>query len=299
MKNVVKTGIACCVAALAGASPTSADEGIFGYTRGSETLPKGAVDFEQWFTSRNGKGVGSYRALDTKTEFDYGVTDRFQVSAALFGLGIRTRDIRLDAYIPKDEEYTLRPAGIEGAIKYNYLSPAKDDIGLSQYTSLTYFSRDVHSGQDKDSYSFETMLIVQKYYLEGEVVVAGNLGFEATHAKRAAIGGLPADFEWPTHPEMELEVTVAAAVSYRFAPNWFAGVDVFYQTEHETEVGQERWSLQIGPTVHYGGQRWWATFTWMPQIRGGGTFYEGQTDRNLHLIEKTRQELRFKIGYNF
>ncbi|MBI1394698.1 MAG: hypothetical protein GC151_01870 [Betaproteobacteria bacterium] len=276
-----------------------ADEGIFGYTRGAETLPRGSWDLEQWFTSRDDKGVGTYHALDTKTEVDYGVTDRLQVSAALFGLGIRTEGVRIDAYIPKDEKYTFRPAGIEGALKYNYLSPAKDDVGLSQYVSLTYFNRDVHSGQAKDSYSFETMLIVQKYYREGEVIVAGNLGLEATSARRHPIGGLPPDFEWPTHPEMEIEVTAAAAISYRFAPNWFIGADVFYQTEHETEVGQERWSLQIGPTLHYGSQKWWASLTWMPQVRGGGTFYAGQTYGDLHLIEKTREEVRLKFGYNF
>jgi hypothetical protein len=276
-----------------------ADEGIFGYVRISETLPKGAWDFEQWFTSRSDKDTGYYRALDTKTEFDYGVTDRLQASAALFGLGINTQDIRINAYIPADEKYSWKPAGFEASVKYNYLSPAKESLGLSQYASLGYFGRDVHSGQSKDSYSFETILIAQKYFMEGQVITAGNLGIEATSAKRAPIAGLPADFEWPTNPEMEIEITAAAGVSYRFAPNWYIGGELFYQTEHETVVGQERWSLQAGPTLHYGGKRWWATLTWMPQLRGGGTFYDGQVDTSLHLIEKTKQEIRFKVGYNF
>lgn len=294
---------ACCLLLL---SPwllfpvaTPADEGLFGYVRGSETLPKGAWDFEQWFTSRTGKDVGTYQALDTKTEFDYGVTDRFQVSGAMFGLGINTQDIRINAYVPADASYPWKPSGLEGSVKYNFLSPAKDDIGLSQYTSLSYFSRDMHSGQDKDSYSFETILILQKYFMEGELIAAGNLGLEATSAKRAPIAGLPDDFEWPTHPEMEIEVTVSGGLSYRFAPSWFVGAEFFYQTEHETVVGQERWSFQAGPTLHYGAEKWWATLTWMPQLAGGGTFYDGQVNTNLHLIEKTVQEIRFKVGYNF
>ena len=39
--------------------------------------------------------------------------------------------------------------------------------------------------------------------------------------------------------------------------------------------------------------------TWTPQLRGGGLMYPGQTDTSLHLIEKTKQEIRFKIGLNF
>ena len=276
-----------------------ADEGLFGYVKGAEPLPKGALDFEQWATWRGDKGAGSYNAIDWKTELEYGVTDRFAVSAAFFGLSINTSGLLIDAYLPKDEKYGWKPAGFEAAIKYNYLSPAKDDIGLSQYVSLSYFGRDVNSGQRKDVYSFETFLILQKYFMDGQMVAAGNLGIEATSATRKPIDGLPEDFEWPTTPEMEIEVTASAALTYRFAPNWFIGGEVFYQTEHETVVGQERWSIQAGPTIHYGSKGWWATLTWLPQLRGGGLTYPDQTDTNLHLIEKTKQEVRLKIGLNF
>jgi len=65
---------------------------------------------------------------------------------------------------------------------------------------------------------------------------------------------------------MEIEFTASAGLTYRFAPNWFIGAEVFYQTEHETVVGQERWSLQAGPTIHYGGKSWWAALSWMPVL---------------------------------
>ena len=277
----------------------SADEGLFGYVKGAEPLPKGAWDFEQWVTVRSDKGEGHYTAWDTKTEVEYGVTDRFATSFAIFGLGIDTHGLLIDAYLPKDEKYAFKPAGVEASFKYNFLSPAKDDIGLSQYFSLSYFRQDVNSGQRKDVYSAEGFLLLQKYFMEGQLVAAANLGLEATSATRKPIDGLPEDFEWPTTPEMEIEFTASAGLTYRFAPNWFIGAEVFYQTEHETVVGQERWSLQAGPTLHYGGKSWWATLSWMPQLRGGGLDYPGQTDTNLHLIEKTKQEVRFKIGLNF
>ncbi|HZX27300.1 MAG TPA: DUF6662 family protein, partial [Telluria sp.] len=69
--------------------------------------------------------------------------------------------------------------------------------------------------------------------------------------------------------------------------------------EFETEVGQERWSWFAGPTLHYGGKSWWATLTWFQQIRGGGEKFAGQDDNDLHLIEKTKQEVRVKFGFEF
>ena len=127
----------------------------------------------------------------------------------------------------------------------------------------------------------------------------GNGGLEATYARRKAIDNLPAGFEWSTDPEMEIELKVGTGLTYRFAPGWFFGLETQYETEFETDVGQERWSVFAGPTLHYAGQQWWATLTWFKQLRGGGERYDGQTYDNLHLIEKTKNEVRLKVGYNF
>ena len=162
----------------------SADEGLFGYVKGAEPLPKGAWDGEQWFTWRGGKGQGSYNALDTKTEVEYGVTDRFSTGVAFYGLGINTSGLMIDAYLPGDKKYPWRPAGVEASVKYNYLSPAMDDIGLSQYTAFNYFWYDVNSGFRKNVYSFETILIAQKYFLDARLIAAANLGIEA-HERHA------------------------------------------------------------------------------------------------------------------
>lgn len=276
-----------------------ADEGVFGYVRTAEILPKKEWDFEQWFTWRGDKGEGTYNALDTKTEFEYGFTDKLQGGAELYGLGINTSGLTIDAYLPKDESYPWKPAGVAAALKYNFLSPVKDSIGIAQYIELSYFWLDTNSGQAKDVWSIEGILIGQKYFLDGELNLAGNIGVEATTAKRQPIAGLPEDFEWPTHNEMEIELTLSAAISYRLAPRWFIGAEIFWQNEQETVVGTERWSLQLGPTLHYAAKSWWATLTWMPQVAGGGLTYPEQTNTNLHLIEKTAQEVRFKIGINF
>jgi len=298
MKKSIKWSVVALSCGLALSQFAYSDEGLFGYVKGAEPLPKGALDFEQWFTWRGGKDLGSYNALDTKTELEYGITDRFAASIAMWGLGINSSGLMIDAYIPGDKKYPWRPDGIEAAVKYNYLTPALDDFGLAQYTSLSYFWYDVNSGYRKNVYAFETFLLAQKYFLDGQLVWAGNLGIEADSATRQPIQGLPEDFEWPLTPEMEIAITISTGLTYRIFSNWFVGAEIFYQTEHETVVGQERWSLQAGPTIHYAAKDWWATLTWMPQLVGGGTPFPGQT-YNQQLIEKTSQEIRFKIGINF
>lgn len=276
-----------------------ADENLFGYIRGAETLPKGSFELYETLTQRSDKGTGSYRALDSETELEYGVTDKFTAAIELNGQAIRSEGILIDGYMPKDIDSGMRLSGIGARFKYNFLSPAIAPVGLSATAALEHAWLDHHSGQDKKSYSAEFGLQAQKYFLDGELIWVGNLGLEATHAKRAAINNLPAGFDWPTDPEMEVELKAGTGLSYRFAPGWFAGVEALWEQEHETEVGLERWSLFAGPSLHYGGKDWWATFTWLPQIRGGGEQFTEQGDFNLHLIEKTKQEVRLKVGFNF
>jgi len=294
----VRVALPAMLACLGFATGASADENLFGYVRGAEPLPRGALELYQITTHREDKGTGHYSAWDSSTELEYGFTNKLAGAVALKAMAIDVSGLMIDAYVPKDEKYGLKFSGGEAELKYNFLSPAKDGLGLAYYFSFSYTTLDPHSGQPKYTASFEQKLLAQKYFLDGQLILAGNLGLESTRAKRSAIAGLPADFEWPTEPEMEIAFNAGLGLSYRFAPNWFIGAEVFYEQENETEVGLERWSLQAGPNLHYGSQKWWATLTYLPQIEGGPS-YPGQPDDGLHLIEKTKYETRLKFGVNF
>ena len=278
---------------------TWADENLFGYVKGAETLPKGGQELYQWVTNRSDKGAGHYSAFDYKTEYERGITDKFNASVALKAMSLDTSGIIIDGYMPADRKFGFKVSGLEVGGKYNFLSPASEPIGLSNQFELSYSAIDPHSGQDKDTLSFENMLIAQKYFMDASLIWVGNLMFEGTYAKRSHINNLPEGFEWPTKPEMELEVQIGTGLSYRFAPNWYGSIETQYETEFETEVGQERWSWFLGPSVHYGAKDYWVTATWFPQLRGGRETFEEQDDKNLHLIEKTKNEFRLKFGYNF
>jgi len=227
------------------------------------------------------------------------VSDRFQVSGEFNMMSIDTSGLLIDGYLPGDKKFGLRPQGLEFGMKYNFLSAAKDDFGLSATAAFETAWIDPHSGQDKREYEFETQLQAQKYFMEGQLVVLGNLGLRAAYEKRAPIADLPPDFDWPTDPEMEINLKLGGGVTYRFAPGWYIGGEFVRESEYETEVGLERWSTFAGPTLHWAGEKWWGTFTWFQQIKGGGEMYAGQVDTDLHLIEKTKKEVRLKIGYNF
>lgn len=276
-----------------------ADESLFGMLKGAETLPKDALEIVQHVTRRSDKGQGTYEAIDSKTELEYGITDRATAAVYLLGQSIRTEGLLINGYLPKDEAYGLRASGLEASIKYNFLSPAMDDFGLAGYFATSYSWLDPHSGQDKKKLTFELEMLMQKYFMDGELIWVGNVGLESTLAQRGAIADLPEDFEWSTDPEMEIGFKAGTGLSYRVAPNWFVGGEVVYDTEFETGVGQERRSVQAGPTVHYGSKDWWFSLSYLPQISGGGEKYDGQSNENLHLIEKTKQEIRLKLGFNF
>jgi opacity protein-like surface antigen len=299
-----------------------ADENLLGYISGTETLPQGANEAYLVVTHRWDKGDGNfpvgsgdYSAYDYVLDYERGITDRFTGTLELKGQSIDTSGLVIDGYLPGAESYGFKVSGIEGKVKYNFLSMAKDEIGLSTTFSLQQSWLDPHSGKDKDTTNFEVALQLQQLYLDDQLSLMLNTGLEGTYAKRdpldadtqasanaalQSITGDPAaEFEWPTEPEMEIEFNLGLGASYRFAPNWYAGLETQYQTEFETEVGQERWTWFAGPTIHYGSEQWWATLTWFAQIRGGKEQYIDQSPDDLHLIEKTEQELRLKLGYNF
>lgn len=297
------------------ALPAAADENLLGYVAGAETLPQGASDAYFTATRRWDKGRGDYTAHDYTAEYEYGLTHRLTGGIELKGQSIDAGGLVIDGYMPGAESYGIKASGVEARLKYNFLSPAKDGLGLSTTFSLQQSWLDPHSGKDKDVTKFELGLQLQKLLLEDQLSLMLNTGLEGTYAKRAALdaatqagadaemqaltGDPSASFEWPTEPEMEIEFKLGGGAAYRFAPNWYVGAEALYETEFETEVGQERWSVFAGPSIHYGGEKWWATLTWFEQLAGGKEQYINQADDSLHLIEKTKHELRFKLGYNF
>ena len=90
----------------------------------------------------------------------------------------------------------------------------------------------------------------------------------------------------------------ALGASYRFAPGWFVGVEGRIRSEYPEFDGhtQEHSVLFVGPSLHYGAERWWTTVSWGYQVWGYGV---DEPVHNKSYLEETRNEYRFKVGFNF
>jgi hypothetical protein len=257
-----------------------ADENYFGYTYGSEILPKGHAEIYQWMTARTGKGQGSYRALDLQTEFEYGFADRIQGS---FYLNASNHNI---AGVTEFTDHSrFRWNGLQASVKYSAMSPYKDGVGLAFYLEPGYKRYNQNSGDRTDTFFLEPKIIVEKHFLDDTVVWATNFSgeFEREHNLEKTA--------W----ESELELQASTGLSYRFVQNWYAGIEALgtssFEHMHLDALGE--YAIFAGPNLHYANRRWWATLTVFPQLTG---WPETKGGRDLAHFEKL--QVRLKIGVN-
>jgi Family of unknown function (DUF6662) len=269
-------------AALCAGGAARADENLFGYVYGADTTPRGEWELYQWITNRTGKVDGTYRAFDLRTEVETGLTDRTQLSLYLNGSAQRISGV--PGFTDRDRR------GLDGAsleVKSMLLSPYKDPIGLAVYLEPGYSRAAKITGDRVNEYELEAKVIVQKNFLEDRLVWSTNYTWELEFEREAAA----TDFEG------ELAEELTSGLSYRFAPNWFAGVEGRVHSEFpdlKLFNGREHMAYFLGPNLHYGAKRWWFTLSVMPQING----WPDTAPSQLHLVEHERLETRLKIGIN-
>lgn len=88
-------------------------------------------------------------------------------------------------------------------------------------------------------------------------------------------------------------------LSYRIFPKWYVGVENRWHTEFPNMDinNQEHLGVFVGPTIHYGDEKWWATLTVLPQVYGWPD--DSGRGKDFHLEEHEQVELRLKVGFNF
>ncbi len=285
--------------ALAHPALTRADESLFGYSYGQDTQPKGQGEYAVWATERWDKQLGSYNATDLLLEYEYGLSDRLSASVYLQGLRLTSRDAwplntEGEEVYPSDINLT-KVASIKGALKYNFLSVYEHPVGISFVWEIYYTGwYPKVDGAKTEQLSFEPKLIVQKNFLDDTLVWVYNLGVES---------------EWRRFPEddayeNEFSITNSTGLSYRFAPNWFGGVEA----RHHQDILNGEWNHHdffAGPTLHYGAKKWNFTLSYLRQLYGNPSWsgYDVDPvlypDNRFHLEEDTKNELRLKVGTNF
>ena len=273
---------------LAGAFPGNAraDEHLFGWVPGAETLPARHAEAYEFVTLRTGKAEGTYLGWDSETEVEYGFTDQFQASLSLENHYFYNQVV--DG--PRDglnDTDAFRFGGVVLAGKYRILSPFKDPVGLAVRLEAGYLAHDEVDGLKQTEGYIAPQLILQKNYFDDTLIFDVNGGLEFAWGKR------PAE-QYPR----ELALTGGAGVAYRFAPKWCLGLESHARSEYPLfELGNHEHTVVFaGPSLHYGTERWWVTLSYGYQIHGTGIDEpaDGKT-----FAEEVRNEIRLKAGLNF
>lgn len=280
-----RAALAAGLAILGGATCASsahADENLFGYLTGAETLPAGHWDFYQVTTARTGKDGGDYLAWDSETEVEYGFTDRFQAS-----LSVDQHYFDVENVDGLDNQNRYRFGGASVLGKYRVLSPFKDAVGLALRTEVGFHRYDEVAGIIERETLFAPGVALQKNFLDDTLITVANAGVGLTWGKQPA-----------EEYDYEFAVTGGAGVSYRFAPNWFAGLEGRYRSEFpRMNLGEHEHSVFFaGPSLHYGAQKWWVTATWAYQVWGHEV---DAVESGKAFAEESRNEFRLKLGLNF
>lgn len=275
-----------------GATAAQADESLFGYTYGTDTLPKGETEFELWATDRRGKAEGHYDAQDYRLELEHGITNRFSVAGYANFESHHIRGLE-PGFEDVDRDFGFK--GFNAEFKYNVLSPYKDGLGLTLYVEPGWSRIHRVEGEKITEYELELKAILQKNFMDDRLIWATNFTFEPEWEREVEIeDGGEREVEW----EKELAIEVTTGLSYRVAPNWYLGVEGRYHSEYPDwtdGLHREHYALFTGPTVHYAGRKWWVTATFLPQVYGS----PNEPGGSLHLDEHEKREFRVKLGYNF
>ena len=284
-------------------SPAYADESFFAYAIGSDTQQKGHGEVSIRLTDRFDKDAGRYNGIDVLLGGEYGVSNRLSIGLDLEVFKLNYKDsfaliqtspgVFADFY-PK--QYNKTKIGRYGFnVKYQISSPYTSKIGVAINTEIYYrpnFGR--VDGAKQKQLSFEPSLILQKNFRNDTVVALLNIKaeIETVRKRQYAIATIDAN-------EIKFEPT--AAVSYRFAKGLYIGAEGFYRADNANGRFNHD-SLFLGPTLHYGGKKFYLTATFLRQISGSPTYSYSTTDffrgRGVNLEEETRNEARLKIGFN-
>jgi hypothetical protein len=246
-----------------------AGEGLFSRAYTTETVPGGHYELEQLARWRNHRAFGTYNSLDLSTEFEYGFNDNFQ--GALY---LNTQYLHAsgspDDNDPQGETGFSRNRfyfqGVAAEFIYRVLSPISDPIGLAFYVEPEISFYDIHNGdKEYNSFSNEYRVMVQKNLMEDTLIIVYNLVLETEFFRYG-----PSDTQYFGELDWNNEI----GATYRFAPNWYGGLEARNHNELGNFYSHDHSVFWAGPAIHYGGPKYWATLGVLRQFYGDPNGYD-------------------------
>lgn len=320
MKNLRHAHVLALAAVAALAVPAArAGEAVFTETYLAETSPAGSKEVEQHLIYRDKKSQGTYRLWQSRTEFEYGVTDRWTVSLYANAYGVTAQNnnstasrnnytavgdgdevsgggpVTFGSYVPNAERLPVPSAryskrdfeSISIESIYQFKSPYKDGYGLAGYAELSAGSKTTE---------LELKLLLQKNFLDDDLIVAGNIALEFEREKWSEVVA-----------DKETKLTFSGGASYRVAPGWRAGLEVRNERAYEGGYGlsndkRDYSAWFAGPTIHYANKAFWITAGYMQQMPWATAYSQAAKDELVSgRVYKASEKHNFRVitGFSF
>jgi hypothetical protein len=222
----------------------------FGYERRftqsyeTTTMPKGAWEFEPWFTYKH---YSDKELFEFRYEVEYGVSDRFQLAAYLSDWSLTDLD-------QGGSEAVWHTAGLEGI--YSLTNPNTDWLGSALYG--------------------EVLIGPEKFVLEGKLLLQKNFG------PLAIVYNAVVEAEWEGS-DYDQQVGVwenTFGLSYQMSPRFAMGVEATHAVEFEDWAGAGDHVVFAGPNVSYRSKGFYATLAGLVQA----TDVDGEPEAQVRLL---------------
>lgn len=277
-------------------APACAGDSPFGWLYPADVHPAGTREIEQHIDQQRTQSQGFYRNTLSRTEFEFGVTPRYQTSVYLNARAIDAfrngadgttggPNTDISDRFDQNSHYRLRRLeSVSWENIYQVYNPLVDPIGVALYAEPSWGPRNKE---------LELRLILQKNLLDDRLILLSNIETDLERNNRGD------DIEKAT------ELNVQFGASYRFANNWSAGLELRNHREYEgygyAKPQHSAWFF--GPNLHYAAQRWWMTVAFRHQLKHAAGFTDEQRevirDHRIFGDEHTLNQFIVKVGFPF
>ena len=246
-----------------------AQDRFFGRTYTTTILPKGAIDFEFWHTSRFGHQHQFYHAQDQRMEIEVGLGKNWQT--AFYFNRYQTRFSELT-----EGTTTSNEIGFSNEWKWKASGPSRK-LGVALYGEWG-----IKGG---DEVELESKLILDRSF--GKNLLAFNAVTEYEKEFEWENGKLKTD-KWKAPIEFDL------AYMYNIKPSFGIGLELRNHNDISKAEGWENSVLFGGPTINFRGNNWFVVANYLPQWVN--LHKTNIAPHNKVLDELERAEARILIG---
>lgn len=276
----IRRGAAALWAVAVFSSGARADDRPFAFAYSTDIEAQGEKEIEQEITWSSGHAHEAFQGIESRSEFEYGITDNFQGSFYLNYDWSRTHSH--DALAPVE---TSSLPGVSGEFIYRLMNVYFDPIGLALYAEPSI-------GNGKRS--FEVKALLQKNFLNDNLRFALNINAEDRWTKNI-LGSY----------DQSSALEFFSGLAYNITPEWSLGAELDNERGYDGLIlgGSPAYAENAyfaGPTIQYVGHPLRAILGVEAQLPWASdpTHTPGAID-NGYLSGAERFRMRFRVAMDF